>query len=210
MRSKPASEARRTYRSPRREQQAAETRSAVLAAAGRLFAERGWSTTGMRAVAQAAGVAVETVYANFPSKADLLLAAIDVGVVGDVAPAALAERPEFTALGVGSREQRAQAAARLVTRIQRRSAALHRALREAAAGDRELAARMREAEERRRLSVEQGIGMVAARPLTEQERDGLWAVLAAEIYWLLIELSGWTPEQYESWLADTILRLLDD
>src|SRR6185437_12392475 len=59
---------RRTYRSPRREQQAAETRSAVISAAAHLFAERGWAATGMRDVAGAAGVSIETVYANFKSK----------------------------------------------------------------------------------------------------------------------------------------------
>ncbi|MGH3179671.1 MAG: TetR/AcrR family transcriptional regulator, partial [Streptosporangiaceae bacterium] len=39
-----------------------------------------------REVARAAGVSVETVYASFRSKGDLLLAAIDVAVVGDAAP----------------------------------------------------------------------------------------------------------------------------
>src|SRR5829696_4529614 len=78
---------RRAYRSPRRQQQAAETRAAVLAAAVQLFGERGWAATGMREVARAAGVSVETVYAGFGSKSDLLLAALDV------APADRRRRP---------------------------------------------------------------------------------------------------------------------
>jgi len=98
-----AARARRAYRSPRREQQAAETRAMVVAAAARLFGERGWAGTGMRDVARAAGVSVETVYASFRSKADLLLAAIDVAVVGDAAPVPLDQRPEFAALGSGTR-----------------------------------------------------------------------------------------------------------
>ena len=56
-----ATSPRRAYRSPRREQQAAETRSMVASAAARLFGERGWAATGMREVARAAGVSVETV-----------------------------------------------------------------------------------------------------------------------------------------------------
>jgi AcrR family transcriptional regulator len=78
----PAEGGRRAYRSARSRQQAAQTRTVVLAAATALFGDRGWSATGMRDVANEAGVAVETVYANFRTKAELLLAAIDVGVLG--------------------------------------------------------------------------------------------------------------------------------
>lgn len=200
----------RRYTSRRREQQAAETREAVLAAAAELFGERGWAATGMRDVARSAGVAVETVYANFRSKSDLLLAAIDVGVVGDDAPVALSDRPEFAALAVGDRPSRAAAAGRLMAGIQRRTAGVHHALREAAASDATLAARLRDNEERRRTSVEQGLALVAGRAVSARERDGLWAVLSMEAYRLLTDQAGWTDQQYEAWVADVVLRLLDD
>ncbi|MGE5288284.1 MAG: helix-turn-helix domain-containing protein [Micromonosporaceae bacterium] len=203
-----AAQMRRRYRSSRREQQAAETRAAVLAAAVRLFGDRGWAATGMREVARAAGVSVETVYANFRSKSDLLMAAIDVAVVGDAEPVPLDQRPEFTALGSGTRQQRARAAARLVTGIHQRTAGVNLALREAAASDTELARRLREAEQRRRISVEQGMSLVTGRAVTREECDGLWAVLAVEVYQLLTGLRGWTPPQYETWLAGVIDRLL--
>jgi AcrR family transcriptional regulator len=203
-----AAQARRPYRSPRREQQAAETRAAVLAAAGRLFADRGWAATGMRDVARAAGVSVETVYAGFGSKGDLLMAAIDVAVVGDTEPVPLGQRLEFDRLGSGTRQQRARAAARLVTVIHQRTAGVIIALRQAAAADTGLARRMREGEQRRRINVEQGAALVAGRAVTAEECDGLWAVLAVEVYHLLTELRGWTPHQYETWLAGVIDRLL--
>jgi AcrR family transcriptional regulator len=198
---------RRAYRSPRREQQAAETRAMVLAAAARLFGERGWAATGMRDVARAAGVSVETVYASFGSKSDLLLAAIDLAVVGDAVPVPLNQRPEFAALGSGTRRQRARAAARLVTGVNQRTAGVVLALKEAAASDPELAERLREREQRRRINVEQGMTLAAGRTVTEEEADGLWAVLAVEVYQLLTGLRGWTPGQYEDWLADVIERL---
>jgi hypothetical protein len=47
------------------------------------------------------------------------------------------------------------------------------------------------------------------RAATRQERDGLWAVGAVEVYQLLTELSGWTPRQYQTWVAAVIDRLLD-
>jgi AcrR family transcriptional regulator len=203
-----AAQARRAYRSPRREQQAAETRAMVVAAAARRFGERGWAATGMREIARAAGVSVETVYASFRSKTELLMAAIDVAVVGDVEPVPLDQRPEFAALGSGTRQQRARATARLVTGINQRTAGVILALREGAASDTELARQMREREQRRRINVEQGAALIAGRAVTPEEADGLWAVLAVEVYQLLTELRGWTVQQYEDWLAGVIDRLL--
>lgn len=201
---------RRAYRSPRRQQQAAETRASVLDAAMLLFADRGWAATGMREVAREAGVSVETVYANFRSKSELLMAAIDVAVVGDAEPVSLNQRREFAALGQGSRQQRAHAAARLVTGIHRRTAGVNLALREAAASDPEAARRLREGEQRRRTNVEEGASLLTGRAVTAEECDGLWAVLDVEVYRLLTELRGWTTQQYETWLADVIDRLLHD
>ncbi len=150
------SRTRRRYESPRRVQHAAQTRAEVLDAAIRLFGENGWAGTGMRDVARVAGVAVETVYSNFGSKPELLLAALDVAVVGDIQPIPLGERPEFAALGRGSLSARARAAAQLIREINERSSGIGRALREAAAGDAELAKRLTEGEERRRINVEPG------------------------------------------------------
>jgi hypothetical protein len=40
------------------------------------------------------------------------------------------------------------------------------------------------------------------------ERDGLWALTSPEIYLLLVEESGWTPEQYQAWMAETLERIV--
>jgi AcrR family transcriptional regulator len=199
---------RRRYESPLRAEQAARTRAAVLDAAGRLFAANGWAGTGVRDVARAAGVAVETVYTAFGSKTDLLLAAIDVAVVGDLDPVALGDRPEFAALGRGPRAARARAAAHLVRDINERLAGIGKAFREAAVGDATLAQRLVEAEDRRRVSVGQAADLVAGRPVTDTERDGLWAVVSLEVHDLLVQRTGWSGDAYESWLADAIERLL--
>ena len=203
-----ASARRRSYESPRRLEHAAQTRTAVLQAATQLFGERGWAGTGMRDVARAAGVAVETVYANFGGKPELLLAALDVAVVGDSEPIPLADRPEFADLGRGTRAERLGAAARLVRLVHERTYGLGKALREAAAGDALLAKRLSEAEERRRSNVEQAIELVTGRPIGETERDGVWAVVSMQVYQLLVDVAGWTPDRYEEWIADTIGRLL--
>jgi len=180
----------------------------VLAAAVALFSDKGWAATGVRDVAAAAGVSVETVYANFGSKADLLMAALDVAVVGDAQPVPLAGRAEFTALGQGALTQRAAAAARLVTRVHARTAGIYLALGEAAAADPGLAGRMRAGEQLRQVSVEQGMALVAGRPVTRQERDGVWAISGVEVYRILTGLAGWTREEYQAWLAGVLVRLL--
>ena len=201
---------RRSYHSPHRERQAAQTRRVVLAAAAELFNRRGWAGTGIRDVAAAAGVSVETVYSTVGSKADLLVAVRDVGIVGDDAPLPLAARPEFAALGSGDRAKRSAAAAKLVTQIYQRTARLDLALREAATSDARLAHQLRADEERRREQVALGAQLVAGRPPSDDERDSLWAVLSPEVYLLLTDRSGWTSHQYQTWAAQQVQQLFDE
>lgn len=199
---------RRAYRSARRQQQAAETRALVLAAATSQFASRGWSGTGMRDVAKQAGVAVETVYANFRSKTELLLAAIDVGVVGDAEPVPLSERPEFVALGVGSFDDRIAAAARLVADINGRTAGLRLALGEAAVSEPQIAAKVEELEQRRRDNIREAAELAVGRPVDDDEVDGLWAVMGVDVFHLVTGVGGRTVPEYERWLAGMTKRLL--
>ena len=202
-----AAKSTRRYDSGLRRRQAEQNRRTILDAATTLFAERGWSVV-VRDIATAAGTSVETIYAHFGSKPELLKQVLDVGVVGDDEPVALAERPEFTALSQGSPGERAAAAAALVTAIGRRTSGVQRTLREAAAVEPELAARLEQARERQRRNVRAGGAMVAGRELSDAEAEGLWAVLSQEVYELLTDSAGWSPDQYEQWVAGAITRLL--
>jgi hypothetical protein len=118
------------------------------------------------------------------------------------------DRPEFAAITTGTRHERIAAGAHLVATIHQRTAGLYLALHEAAASDEDLDRRLRANEERRRLNIEQGMTHIAGRTPSREERDGLWAVLSVEVHHLLTERSGWTPQQYRAWAADTIDRLL--
>ena len=194
----------RSYRSPRRAKQAEETRAAVLGAATRLFAERGWAATGMRDIAREAGVAIETVYSHFSSKTGLLQQAIDIAVVGDDAAVAMVERPEFTAIGNGSRAQRIAMAAALTADVHARTGRLARVLREAAPTDESITEMLRSTRERQRLDIAAGAELLMNRPPTVPELDGLWATLSPEMYLLLVEDSAWTVEQYRAWVAQIL------
>jgi hypothetical protein len=112
-------------------------------------------------------------------------------------------------LSQGSPGARAAAAAALVTAIGRRTSGVQRTLREAAAVEPELAARLEEARARQRLNVRVGGSMVADRELSDAEAEGLWAVLSQEVYELLTGSAGWSPDQYEQWVAGALTRLLN-
>src|SRR3954447_7264446 len=75
-----SSVARRSYRSPLREAQAAATRTRILDAALAEMTSRGYGPTSVAAVAKAAGVSSETIYAVFGSKrgiVEAMLAQVD-------------------------------------------------------------------------------------------------------------------------------------
>lgn len=179
-----------------------------MEAARELFVANGWTATGMRDVAGAAGVAVETVYSHFSSKRGLLRAVADADVVGDDAPVPLAERPEFLAIGQERRPARVRAAARLLTGVQVRIAPMAMLLRQAAPSDTEIAEMLRATRERQRVDVARALELMIGRPPTPGERDGVWAITSPEVYILLVEESGWTPEQYEAWIAEVFERVV--
>src|SRR5580704_9014932 len=84
---------RRPYRSPLRQAKARRTRARILEAATQLFRTQGYAGTTVAAVAAAAEVSVAAVELAFPTKPDLLKAAIDVAIAGDDEPMPVLERP---------------------------------------------------------------------------------------------------------------------
>lgn len=203
----PDSPAKRTYNSSRRAQQAAETRRDVLAAAVDLFRTRGWSGTTLAAVADAAGVAVETVYKGFGSKKALLRAAMDVAVAGDSEPIPYVERPEFASLADGDRSERIKRAATVSTTINERSAGVWQAVTAAAAADEEVEAWRIELEQRRRIDVRRSIERVLDRPVGEDVTTILWVLYGPETYLKLVVDAGMSRADYEAFLVRSSERL---
>lgn len=199
---------RRRYRSELREQRANDTRRAVIVAAQQLFAKQGWAATGMREIADDAGCSVETVYSHFSSKRGVLRAVLDGSVAGDDSPVVLADRPEFQAMGKGSRPARLAAAAQVLRLVYSRSAAMTDLLRHAAASDDELEELQRTARELRRQDVATAFELLVGRAPDSVERDGLWAVASPEVYLMLVDGSGWSDEQYEAWMTHTLERIV--
>jgi AcrR family transcriptional regulator len=164
----------------------------------------------MRDVAREAGVATETVYAHFSSKTGLFQRAMDVAVVGDDGPLALADRPEFAAIAQGTRAERIAAAAMLQSQVHQRTSGYAKALREAAPTDEVIAKMLKDARERIREDTATGAEAVISRKPTRRERDGLWAVLSMEVYLLLVEESGWSIGEYKAWITEVLERMVPD
>ena len=83
---------KRRYDSPRRREQAAETRRQILEASQRLFERDGYAATSVAAIAAEAGVALKTVYVAFGTKGGVLRALWNLLLRGDDENAPIAER----------------------------------------------------------------------------------------------------------------------
>ena len=205
---------RRRYESPRRQEQAAATRLAILEAAERLFHERGYAATSVSAVAMAAGVALKTVYAVFGTKAEVLRALWNLRMRGDEEPIPLTQRDWFRAvIAEPDPRQRLALVAHNARLVRERTAALSEVVRQAAPGDPQIA----ELWERfQRELYELGMREVAktlARDHalatdTKTAADLLWTLTHPDLYLLLVRERGWTPEAYEQWLSDVLPREL--
>ncbi len=205
---------RRAYRSPVRAEQAATTRRRLLTAAGKCFAENGYAGTSLKAIAERAGVSVETVQLNGP-KADLLLAAYEQSFAGEEGTTSLLERPSFRRV-VEGRDAAAvvDALVEFMAVANARSAALAAAFDAAALSDPVIAAARRALGERARADCRTGVAMIASRGGLASGRgidevaDELWFLVKAPHYLSLVGEAGWTPGQYRQWLGRTLHGLL--
>ncbi len=201
---------RRSYHSPRRQQQAAATRQAILEAALRLFEQRGYPATTMEQVAAEAGVALKTVYVAFQTKSGLLRALWDLRLKGDQEQAAVAERPWYReVVDEPDPKRQLQRNARNARVVKQRIAGVLRVLRSAAPVDPDAAALWRLIQsdfyDNQRVIVETLHANKALRPGLDvaPATDILWTLNHPDVWLLLVGERGWTPEQWERWFADT-------
>jgi AcrR family transcriptional regulator len=201
---------RRGYHSPRRQQQAAATRRAILEAAERLFERRGYPATTMEQVAAEAGVALKTVYVAFATKSGLLRALWDLRLKGDQDEAAVAERPWYReVVEEPDPERQLRRNARNARVVKQRIGGVLKVLRSAAPVDPDAQALWEligsDFHDNQRMIVASLRAKGALRSGLEVERatDILWTLNHPDVWLLLVGERGWTPEQWERWFADT-------
>ena len=208
---------RRAYRSTKRAEQVAQTRRDIIATAGVLFREHGYAGVSMPAIAGEAGVAVETIYRAFGSKAGLFGAVVDAAVAGGASRAEVpvVERPAIRAIAEEP-DPRRQVERYAATQpgIHRRAGPLLRVLRDAAPSDPELETLWRSIEDSRRFGQSGFVRMLAGRGVlraglsVDEARDGLWTLTSLTVFDMLVGTCGWTVERYGRWLSDRLTNLL--
>lgn len=206
---------RRAYESPGRRAAAVRTRGAILDAARRLFAERGYTATTVAAIAAAAGVALDTVYAAVGPKPALFRLLIETAISGADHAVPAEERDYVRAIRAEPDPARKLAIfAAATVRIQERMAPLLTVLREAAPAAPELGALWREIGQRRAANMRllaqdlADAGGLAPGLSVDAAADVIWATNATEFYALLVLERDWAPDRFQHWLADTWRRLL--
>jgi AcrR family transcriptional regulator len=204
-----------TERFPRRADRARRTRLALIAAAGELFAERGYAGTTIEAIAQKAGVARPTVFTSMPGgKAQLLKEARDVAIAGDDEPVPIPQRTWYVqTLAQTDPIVLLQMQSGNNRRILERVAALELVIRGIAA-DPALAELADEARRQRRFGAATITGRLhelgALRPGLTHEAAGdiYYAIASPEVFVLLTRDQGWSGEAYEEWLTDQLVHAL--
>jgi AcrR family transcriptional regulator len=193
---------------------ARETRQRIIMAALRLFVAEGYQPTTMSAIAQEAGVAVQTLYLAFGSKASILAAALDVAIVGDAAPIPLLERPWVQALRVETDGRRAvDLMCRELTQLLSRVAPLHATIR-AATGDADVARLLERDQQSRYATERQFVAILAVKPGFDAElgedraADVVYGLLSEAGYLLFCVDRGWPLEEWTAWVAATLSRQL--
>lgn len=205
----------RRYTSPRRREAAGRTRRRILNAATRLFAERGYAGTTMGQIADAAGVALDTVYAAVGPKPLLFRLLVETVLSGTDEAVPALERDYVRAIRAEPDAGCKLALyARAILAILPRLAPLLRVLHGAATAHPELAVMWREIADRRARNMRLLAADLAAtgrlRPglSIEEVADVIWATNSVEFYLLLVHERGWAAERYERWLAESWQRLL--
>jgi AcrR family transcriptional regulator len=199
---------KRKYDSRRRREQAEATRRSILDHAQVLFERDGYVATTMEAIAGEAGVALKTVYAAFTTKSGLLRAVWDLALKGDTDDAPVAARPWYLeVLDEPDPVRQVDLIARNSCAVKRRIGPLLRVIRSSAAVDPDGAALWALIQSD---FYENQRALVDAIHRRGGLRDGLDPTTATDILWtlnhpdvwlLLVGERGWTPDQFESWLA---------
>ena len=199
----------------RRADKAQANRHRMRTAAQTLFAARGYSATSMQAIADEAGMAVQTLYFTFGTKRALLSELLDVAVAGDDEPVPTLERPGVRA-AIEDPDPVAQLRrqARLAREIYERVAPVLQIVAHAAAADPEIHDLWETNNAQRAVVMERLITALAEKSALREGHDTLMATDVAlalqspELYHFLTARRGWPASRWEHWTADALVTQL--
>jgi AcrR family transcriptional regulator len=202
---------KRTYDSPRRREQAEQTRLQILEAAQRLFERDGYATTTVAAIAAEAGVATKTVYLAFESKSGILRALWHLLLRGDQADVPVGEGDWYRdTLAEPDPDARVVRLAERSRDVKLRAGEIMEVIRTAAPADRdigELWARIQSNFRDLLRPVVESLrddGVLRDGLDVDEATDVLWVLVHTDIWQLLVNERGWSPDRYQQWCLDTI------
>jgi AcrR family transcriptional regulator len=180
-----------------------------------LFVGQGYVATSMQAIADEAGVAVQTLYFTFGTKRALLSEILDVAVAGDDEPVPTLERPAtLAALAEPDPRKQLRAQVRLAREIYERVAPVLQVVAGAASADPDIAELWEINNSQRATAQERLVTALAAKtPLREgldvaTAIDITLALQTPEMYQYLTRRRGWSPRRWEHWTADILIAEL--
>jgi AcrR family transcriptional regulator len=205
----------RRYESPIRAEAAERTRQRILDAARALFIEQGYAAMTMQAVADTAGVALDTVYATVGKKPLLARLLVETAISNTDHEVPAEQRAYVQRVRAApSAREKLEIYAVATTEIQARLAPLVRALEAASTAHPDLGAMWCEIAERRAQNMKKlaaelmRTGEVRAGLAADRIADTLWVGGSPQLFTLLVGERGWSEREYAAWLADTWRRLL--
>ena len=204
---------KRPYNSKIRVEQAAQTRARILDAAEELFLANGYARTPVRAIAEAAGVVPDTVYATFGNKARVLTALIDRRLVPDASVERARDRLDAQAFRAEPDQRRQlQLFAEFIAGISTNLRPIFEILRTASAVEPEAGAVFREMDNYRLQNMYVYAEWIGERgPLLGGVRragEVMWALGSPDVGRMLCDELNWTQAQHAEWLADALIRTL--
>ncbi len=207
-------DASRRYHSPRRAEQAAATRAAVLAAAREAFVGNGYAATTVADIARRARVAVDTVYATVGRKPALLRAVLETAISGTDEAVPAADRDYVARVrAASSATEKIKTYVDALVAIQARLAPVYLALRDAAATDPDSAALWTEITERRARNMRDFAADLRSTGELRNDvsdfdiADIVWSMNGPEYWVLLVGERGWTHERFAIYLVDVWTRV---
>jgi AcrR family transcriptional regulator len=204
---------RRRYDSPRRAEQARQTRAEVTGAAQRLFLRDGFAATTIAAIAAEAHVSAETIYKAFGGKPGLVRAICEQALAGE-GPVPAETRSDDLQASEPDPRQIIRGWGRLSAEIAPRVSPILLLLRAAAFTDPEMASLRAEIEASRLTRMTRNArtlvagGHLRAGITAEKAGEILWTYSSPELYELLVVNRRWPPQEYGAFIADAMIAAL--
>jgi AcrR family transcriptional regulator len=203
----------RKYDSSSRREQARRNRDAILDVARREFLAAGYEATTVAAIADKAGVSVETVYKGFGGKPGLARAIWERGLAGLGPVPAYARSDEMSAHEADPRVIVRNWGA-LAAEVSPLVSPILLLVRAAAATDPALATMLEGVDQQRLARMRHNARMLAKRGFlrdgvtVEKAADLMWTLTSPEVFELLVVRRGWTPSQLGELMASTMAAAL--